>query len=347
MDEQYAGCPVHGHRAAVDLLSHGMRTGDVSHAYLITGPAGVGRRTLARSFACALACGAPMAQRPCGNCSVCRRIVRGIHPDVSLVSLESQLVGSGSAERKNTRISIETIRELRSSISLRPLEARWRIAIIEDADLLSRDAYDRLLKTLEEPPPFVVIMLIATEPDSLPETIRSRCLHIPLGPLSRSEIVEALVARGIGADQAMVIASISRGRMADALDLAADAEGFTSRRNAVEGSLQMIEDPLVALGGARRLADTFRRGQRDKVHAELDLLLGVWRDLMLTASGCPEQMVNVDLADRITALAKRWELLVIQAGLKATYQALIDLSVNVQPRLTLDHMVTQWPTSQE
>jgi DNA polymerase-3 subunit delta' len=345
MAEQNTGWPVYGHRAAVDLLSRAVRTDEIAHAYLITGPSGIGRGLLARSFAGALACDAPAAQQPCGSCSACSRIARGTYPDVSLVSLESQVAGSGSAERKNTRISIETIRELRSSISLRPLEGRWRIAIIEDADLLSRDAYDGLLKTLEEPPPFVVILLIAAEPEALPETIRSRCLHIPLGPLSRAEITEALIAHGTSAEQAMVIASISRGRMAHALDLAGDPERLESRREAVEGSLQMIEDPLTALGGARHLADTFRRGQREKVQAEIDLLLGLWRDLLMTAAGCPEQIVNVDVADRITKLAGRWGLPEIQTGLNATYQTMIDLSANVQPRLALDHMVTQWPGS--
>lgn len=345
MDEQHSNWPVTGHRVAVDLLSRAAEIGDVAHAYLITGPAGVGRSTLALTFASALCCNAPAAQRPCGQCSSCRRIARGIFPDVSVTNLASQAAGSSESDRKNTRISIDAIRELRASISLRPMEGQWRVAIIEDADYLSRDASDGLLKTLEEPPPFVVILLIATEPEALPETIRSRCLHIPLGPLSRSEITDVLTGRGIDAGQAAMIASISRGRIGQALDLAADADALAARRDAVDTCLKMIDDPLAALGGARRLAEAFRRGQRENVQQQLDLLVGLWRDLLLVRTGCPEQIVNADLADRITALADRWEPAAIHAGLRATYQTQIDLSANVQPRLALDYMVVQWPAS--
>ncbi len=343
MSDRQSNWPVTGHGLAVDLLSRAVQSGDVAHAYLITGPAGVGRGTLARTFASALSCGAPADQRPCQHCSACRRIERGIYPDVSVTNLASQAAGSTDADRKNTRISIDAIRELRSSISLRPLEGEWRVAIIEDADRLSRDASDGILKTLEEPPPFVVIIMVATESEALPETIRSRCLHIPLGPLSRSEITNVLTGRGVDADQAAMIASISRGRIGQALELAADAEALAARRDAVDACLKMIDDPLVALGGARRLAEAFRRGQREHVQQQLDLLVGLWRDLLLARTGCPEQIVNADVADRITAVAGRWEPVEIQAGLKATYQTLIDLSVNVQPRLALDHMVVQWP----
>lgn len=345
MNDRYPTWPVTGHHVAVDLLARAVKSGDVAHAYLITGPAGVGRSTLALTFASALSCGMAVDQRPCGHCSSCRRIARGIYPDVSVTNLASQATGSSDADRKNTRISIDVIRELRASISLRPLEGDWRVAIIEDADLLSRDASDGILKTLEEPPPFVVIVLIATESEALPETIRSRCLHIPLGPLSRQEIIGVLTSRGIDATQAAVIASISRGRIGQALDLAADADALAARRDAVDACLKMIDDPLVALGGARRMAESFRRGQREQVQQQLDLLVGLWRDLLLVKTGCSDRVVNADIADRIAVIADRWEPAEIQSGLKATFQTLTDLSANVQPRLALDHMVVQWPAT--
>ena len=345
MGDQGAGWPVTGHHVAVDLLSRAVRSGDVAHAYLITGPAGVGRSTLALTFASALSCAAPAEQRPCGQCSACRRIARGIYPDVSVTTLASQAARSTESDRKNTRISIDVVRELRSSISLRPMEGDWRVAVIEDADLLSRDASDSILKTLEEPPPFVVIVLIATEFEALPATIRSRCLHIPLGLLSRAEITAVLIGRGVDAGQAAMIASISRGRIGQSLELAADAEALAARRDAVEACLKMIDDPLIALGCARRLAEAFRRGQREQVQQQLDLLVGLWRDMLLVRIGCADQVVNTDVTDRITALAGRWGPGEIHTGLKATYQALIDLCANVLPRLALDYMVVQWPAN--
>lgn len=345
MSEQRRDWPVFGHYLAVEILSRAARGGQIGHAYLLSGPEGIGKSTLARTFAQALVCTAEPAERPCGRCSACTRAQRGIHPDVSLVNLETQAAGD-QKDRKNTRISIETIRELRGSIALRPMEARWRVAIIEDADLLSRDAFDALLKTLEEPPPFVVLILIATEIDAIPETIRSRCLPVTLDGLPRKEVAAVLQARGLEPAQAEAVASITRGRIGHALTLASDSRALLARREELEAALEMIENPLVAVGAARRMADQFRRGQRDHVETQIDTLIGVWRDLVLVTSGCGEQVVNADARDRLERLSRCWSLGEVHLGLKATYQALIDLGANAQPRLVLDHMVLQWPRSE-
>ncbi len=342
MMERATDWPVIGHRAAVDLLRRSLERGQVGHAYLFAGPEGVGRRTLARTFAQALVCQAELPARPCGQCSACRRAARDIHPDIVSVSLEIQSA-TETRESKNTRISIETIRELRSSLSLRPLEASWRVAILEDVDLFSLSAYDALLKTLEEPPPFVVLLLIATELDSVPETIRSRCRPITLEPLSRADVAAALIDRGIAPDLATMVAGVTRGRIGHALGLASDESALAARRAAIDAGIEMIENPLTAMGSVRRMADGYRRGQRSRVESELDTLVGLWRDLLLLSAGCADQMVNVDVIDRLRALAGQWNLDQIRTGVRATHEALFDLSINVQPRLALDRMVTQWP----
>ncbi|MDI3339133.1 MAG: DNA polymerase III subunit delta' [Sphaerobacter sp.] len=335
--------PIVGHAVAVDLLARATRTGQVAHAYLITGPEGIGRFTLARTVAQALLCAAAPERRPCGDCSACQRVARGVHPDVSVISRETQAASEERGDAKHTRISIETIRNLRATIALRPMEGRWRVAIITESERLSRDAFDALLKTLEEPPPFVVLLLIATEAEALPDTIRSRCQPVPLEPLSRSAVAAELTRRGVPAAQATTIASLTRGRIGHALALAADPEALQEQSAAVQAGLEMIESPLAALAAARRLADAYRRGQRDAVERQLDLLLGLWRDLLLLAGGCDEAMVNADQRDRLAALARSWSIAEVLCGLTATYQALGDLALNAQPRLVLDHMVMQWP----
>ncbi len=342
MMERDTDWPIIGHRAAVDMLRRSIERGQVAHAYLFAGPEGVGKRTLARIFAQALVCSDETGPHPCGVCSACRRAVRDIHPDIVTVSLEQQAAGE-TRDSKNTRISIETIRELRSNLSLRPLEADWRVAILEDVDDFSFSAYDALLKTLEEPPPFVVLLLIATELDAIPETIRSRCRPVQLEPLSRAEVAAALVGRGVDDELATMIAGITRGRIGNAIVLAADDAALAARRATIESGIEMVENPIVAIGEVRRMADGYRRGQRARVEGELDALLGIWRDLLLVAAGCSDQVVNVDFAERLGRLAQQWTLDRISAGVQATNQALSDLSINVQPRLALDRMVTQWP----
>jgi DNA polymerase III subunit delta' len=336
--------PVIGHENAVDQLSRAVANGRVNHAYLFTGPAGIGRRTLARTFAQALVCQSPeRSSRPCGACSACRRVLEGTYPDVTMLSLETQLAASERKDSRNTVISIETIRELRSSVSLRPMEADWRVAMLDDVDRVSRDAYDALLKTLEEPPSYVILLLIANEFAALPETIRSRCRHISLEPVPRNVVAAELSSRGIEADQADLIARLTRGRIARALDLISDQEALEQRRVGVETALEMIEDPLSALAEARRMADVFRRGQRDQVQKEIDQLIGLWRDLLLHKAGRPDDVTNIDVIDRLTQAGTTWQLQDIQNAVEACYQALHDLSVNVQPRLALNAMVVQWP----
>ena len=335
--------PITGHTNAVDQLSRAVDSGRINHAYLITGPDGIGRRTLARTFAQALVCQSTPGSRPCGTCSACRRVHDGTFPDVTTVSLETQLASSERRDSRNTVISIETIREMRSSITLRPMESDWRVAILEDVDRVSRDAYDALLKTLEEPPPFVVLVLIATEFAALPETIRSRCRQIALEPVPRELVANALAERGVGAEQAELIARLTRGRIARAFELVGDQEALDQRRTSVDNALEMIGDPLIALAEARRMADVFRRGQRDQIQQEIDLYLGLWRDLLLAKTGRHDDVVNIDVIEKLTTTGQPWSLGEIQAAVESCYQTLHDLSVNVQPRLALTSMVVQWP----
>lgn len=337
--------PLVGHQQAIALFRRALAGDQLGHAYLLTGPSGIGRGTLARTVAQALVC-TGSAERPCGVCSACRRASRGLHPDIAGLSLETQGQRErerGSSQSKNTRVSIEAVREFCASLSLRPLESPWRVAILEDVERFSREAYDALLKTLEEPPPFVVLLLVATEPEAVPETIRSRCRPVALEPLGREEITAALVARGAEAGLAAAVARYSRGRIGDALKLIADEARLETRRQTVTAGLAMIEDPLDALLSARQLAESFRRGKRDEVTAQVDALLGLWRDLMLTRAGCATEVVNADVAERIAQVAEGLSLEQVRQGLRATYEALNDLAINVQPRLALDRMVTQWP----
>ncbi|HET7035640.1 MAG TPA: DNA polymerase III subunit [Thermomicrobiaceae bacterium] len=347
--------PIVGHAEAVALLSRAAASGQVGHAYLISGPEGIGRHTLAVTFTQALLCTA--ARKPCGVCSACSRVARGLHPDMLTLSLETQAAekkaqaapsrdgveGGSGRNALNTRVSIESVRELRAALALRPLEAPWRVALLEDVDRFSLPAFDALLKTLEEPPPFVVLLLIATEVETVPQTIRSRCRPVPLEPLPRGEVAAQLTARGVAPARAASLAALTRGRLGQALALADDPKALAERDEAINKTLAMIEDPLQAIARARTLADIFRRGKREQVAAELDTLLGLWRDILLASSGCAEQIVNADVAARVEALAARWSLPDIQRALHATYEALTDLSINVQPRLALDRMVTQWP----
>ncbi|HEY8600272.1 MAG TPA: hypothetical protein VIL85_17680, partial [Thermomicrobiales bacterium] len=152
--------PILGQERGVSLLQGAIARCGVAHAYLFAGPTQSGRGTLARLFAQTLNCETPAADgsaplAPCGLCRSCRKITRGTHPDVRIVGLASQEAegpARGRRETKNTSLTIDTIRALSSDLSLRPMEGRWRVAIVEDAETMQEPAANAFLKTLEEPP---------------------------------------------------------------------------------------------------------------------------------------------------------------------------------------------------
>ena len=175
-----------GQSRARQLLSRAVATEQVSHAYLFTGPAGIGKGSLARGFAKAVLCTAAPDNRPCGFCPSCRHFESGTHPDYLVIT-----------PPENGAIKIDQVRTLISAMGNRPLEGGGRVCLIEDAERMTPDAQNALLKSLEEPEPGNVFILTADNPRKLLPTIRSRCQQLPLEPLTDREILEVLAAHDI------------------------------------------------------------------------------------------------------------------------------------------------------
>src|SRR3954469_10888527 len=218
------------------LAAHAIR-GDVAQGYELSGPRSIGKHTVALRFAQTLNCMAePRVAGGCGACLSCRKIERGIHPDVVMVTrLIDQIEQRGKREGEKKQdaklISIDQIREMQQDLALRPLEGRRRIVIIDDAADLSEQAEVALLKTLEEPPSHAVLLLVTPTPSSLLETIRSRIQPLPLRLVARPEIETALVTRfGAGAGR---YAAVAAGRPGVAITLAS-TEGAREARTTLE-----------------------------------------------------------------------------------------------------------------
>lgn len=339
-----------GHDREVEQLARAIAEDRVAHAYLITGPEGVGRTTLALAFARALNCERPVSERPCGVCESCRRISRDperhSHADVTLADLEWQaaVIGGprGDRSRQRQRLSIEAIRWLRQDIANRPIQSRWKVQIVDDADQLSDVAPDAFLKTLEEPPSYAVIILIATSVDNVSETIRSRCQHISLGMVPRAGIERALVERGVDAERAGIAARASRGRIAEALALADDPDAALARRELLNEALEHCLDPLGRLNVSGPIAVNHTR-QRDRTYALLDVYLGIWRDAILIRSGLHDLVAFPEISTQLDQFASSKGLAELHRALWATRRCIEDLDHNFQARIALNAMVMQWP----
>ncbi len=183
-----------GHERAVTHLKLGLEKGQLSHAYLLTGPRQVGKMSLAMDLARALNCLGD--ERPCGVCDQCGRIERGLHADVRIAGVEA---GTSRGGGSRTSIGIDQVREVQREASLKPYEGRYRVFVVDGAEHVTSEAANSLLKTLEEPPDQVVIALLAPDVDVLPPTVVSRCQRLDLSPTTSAVLRSSLMAsRTIG-----------------------------------------------------------------------------------------------------------------------------------------------------
>jgi DNA polymerase-3 subunit delta' len=327
-----------GHDWAVQLLSKAIKNDRIGHAYLITGPDQVGKATLARTFAQALNCERPLAERPCGTCRSCRLIAQDHHPDVHL--LLPEVSGRGKPS-----IKVDQIRDLQRQLQLSTLEGRYRVAILKQFDAANASAANAFLKTLEEPPPSVVLLLTAADADSLLPTISSRCRTINLRTMDRESIEQNLMADwGVHPQEAMLLASLADGRPGWAIEASQEEQILKSRQ-------QDLSHLHEALAGKRvrrfALADKLSR-KPELLPALLRTWLSWWRDLALLAYGqgpaTPSVPIsNIDQAPRLEELAETWPLESIVANLAATGQAIQYLAQNANTRLVMENLLLGYP----
>lgn len=205
-----------GQPAAVDAVT-AMLAGGMSHAVLLAGPPGVGKRTLADDLAAALLCQVEdRSSRPCGACRSCRALEHGNHPDVHRLAPTGPglVIPIGGRDERG-------VRDLVRDLALMPVEGGARVAIVDGADRMTEDAQSAFLKTLEEPPAGTVLILTAADEERLLPTIRSRVVRIRLGPVGRADVERILVEAGLAdAPVAARLARLAAGRPGDAVALA-------------------------------------------------------------------------------------------------------------------------------
>jgi DNA polymerase-3 subunit delta' len=205
---------VRGHDRVVAELRSSLAAGRFPHALLLVGPEGIGKRLFARRLAQALLCERrpESALEPCGSCPSCHQIVAGTHPDVLTLAKPEE----------RHELPIDAIRRLCLDLGFKPMRGSRRVAIVDDADDLSEEAANAFLKTLEEPPPGAVLMLIGTSAERQLETLRSRCRVVRFDPLPKSEVAAILVETGVASDpeEASRLAALGEGSPGRAAGLA-------------------------------------------------------------------------------------------------------------------------------
>lgn len=329
-----------GHDHAVYELKSAIQKG-VRHAYIVSGYHHVGKYALALEFARALMCMDPPAPGlSCGECSACQRIGRSTHPDVTLFDLaRQQETSEKTSTSKNLSLNIQTVRDITSSVSLRPMEAPNRVIIVDDVETMQETAQEAFLKTLEEPPPYAVILLLTTDAELLLETIRSRCMTVQLPTVRSSTIAEMLLAAGVNQKEADTISAASIGRPGWAIRAANDddlLEGRLALQSLVESWIK--GDQYQRIAEATRLGDAFSK-DRNAVYARLSVAQTIWRAVVLQALGVADvEHPPAYFADGAPIAAED-----VVRALRSVERCLSDLDSNVRPKLALQSMVLQWP----
>ena len=333
-----------GHQRVVDLLRQSLKQERLAHAYVVVGPRQVGKMTLAINLAQALNCTGE--DKPCQACTSCQRIARGNHSDVPVLQVASGGETSRGAARKE--IGIDQIREMQRLVGLQPLEGVWRVFIINGADQLSHEAANRLLKTLEEPPSHVLLVLLAVEERFLLPTILSRCQRLDLACLPFRQIEDALVeAHGITAEKARLLAHLSGGAIGWALAACRDGELVEHRARRLQQLESLAEASLEErFSVAGRLASTFAR-DRDEVREGLSLWQSWWRDLLLVNQDAGETVVHLDCLEKLQTEAQRYHPRQIVAFVRSLGRTWRELELNVNPRLALEVLMLELPLPSE
>lgn len=335
---QKSAWKITGHDWAVNLLQKQIANDKIRHAYLFVGMKGVGRRTLALRFAQALNCPQPVSPGvPCGKCHTCDQIERMQYPDLSILKRSSEY----------TRIIVDQIRSLKHNLALAPYEGKYRIGLCLNFEEANDAAQTAFLKTLEEAPAKVILMITADAAEVLLPTIVSRCEVLRLHPMTADDLEYTLAkSMKFEPEESKLLAHYSQGCVGKALEMHADPEALAKRRSHAAQALDLLAAPLWerfkfaeknALVNIRRESETYSTFQS---------WLFLWSDLLTIKTGASNPLIHVDQQERLQNIAEKIKLETIKKCLHGQQKAFRQVDQNVNGRLLTEILLLDWPRLQ-
>lgn len=316
-----------GHGPVVELLRQAVRRGRVPQSLIFAGPDGVGKRVVATALAQAVSCPKRADGDACGTCGVCVRIAGHRFPDVTWLD-----------KGDHASIKIDPLRaQILEAVGYRPFEGPRRIFIIDGADDLTLQAQDALLKTLEEPPPAAILILITAYPDTLLATIQSRCRRLRFGLLSDTDVARILVARaGVDPAAARRLALVAGGSVSRALQ---EETGYFDEDR--EAALGLLRARGAAMPERMKAAAAFtqhdnKRRAREAASSRLTILASLLRDLGAIAAAEIVPLANADLDDELRRLGRACDPQKLVEAFDAVGRASSALERNASPKIVAD-----------
>src|SRR3990172_4904854 len=342
MSRRPSGWRTVGQNSVVELLQRGLRQGRVSHAYLLVGPQHVGKMTLALDLARGVNCDSDTP--PCGECRSCLRIADGKHADVRVLSLDAVTLTETAKGKRRTELGIDDIKDVQGLAALPPFEGKTKVFIVDGAERLSTEAANCLLKTLEEPPPHVLFILLSAHENLVLPTVISRCQRLELRPLSTNATRQLLMDRyGMAETRAGLLARVSSGCLGWAVTAMAGEDHLEHRSKSLNTLMEITStDYAERLGLAQEWAGRFEKSRED-IESLLSLWLGWWRDLMLVKSGCPAGVTNVDYQAELERQAGLFPTQEVARLASVVRQTMERMALNANPRLALEFLMLSIP----
>ena len=312
-----------GHEQIIAHLQNAIEEDKVSHAYIFNGPEASGKMMLAEAFAMALQCEGE-GKRPCLECRSCRQAADHNQPDIIYVS----------HEKPNT-IGVDDIRtQINNDIDIKPYSSRYKVYIVDEAQKMNQQAQNALLKTIEEPPAYAIILLLTTNADSFLQTILSRCITLNLKAVKEDKIKEYLMKHYQIPDyQADICAAFSQGNVGKAIQLASSEE-FGELKASVLQLMKRLEDiDLYEMTGAVKQIAEYKLSVNDY----FDLMMIWFRDVLyLKATNDVDGLIFKDEVYDIKKQAAKRSYQGIETILEALEKAKIRLNANVNFDLVIE-----------
>ena len=313
---------IRGHEDIKKYFKKAIQTDKISHSYIFEGPKGVGKKMMAMSLAKALLCQGE--DRPCGKCKACTLVEAGTHPDIIKVD-------------KDTRTTkIDTIREqVVQNMDIKPYQGPYKIIIVTEADTVTIEGQNAMLKTIEEPPSYGMIILITENLAKLLPTIKSRCIQLRFNPLNQTQIMEYLQGYPISEVQKEIYAQFAEGSIGTAKKLIEDEDFLEERKTSINYLLDLQKADLMQMYNIQKSICE----DKEFISSLLEFWLLWYRDLAILKATEEGKLYYLDYKTHLLDMASKLTYNTIDRHIKLIKDATMQINQNIYPTFVIENLL--------